>query len=243
MSPRWSTAWWAAASSSARPIRVTVAASRSCSHPTASRSCARAEAAVDERLGMVAEYLEDPSSAAAAIEALQQWNHALDAYREEKARRSDCDVNQRCVDERVPKRLEATPQEPIVRVRRRRHVTVRSDRRHAALPAAAPQHRPRPQQVVAEARAADRLRAQDDLPRVAHHLVHRALLPGRDPGRRRRRDRQGTQAERHAAQPLPGDPRRSSPFCAACRSTSRGGSCSTPPTRSSTTSGTSSTST
>jgi len=44
----------------------------------------RAEAAVDERLGMVAEYLEDPGSAAAAIEALQQWNHALDAYREEK---------------------------------------------------------------------------------------------------------------------------------------------------------------
>jgi DNA-binding MarR family transcriptional regulator len=44
----------------------------------------RAEASVDERLGMVAEYLEDPSSAAAAIEALQQWNHALDAYREEK---------------------------------------------------------------------------------------------------------------------------------------------------------------
>ena len=27
---------------------------------------------------------EDPGSAAAAIEALQQWNHALDAYREEK---------------------------------------------------------------------------------------------------------------------------------------------------------------
>jgi long-chain acyl-CoA synthetase len=44
----------------------------------------RAESAVDERLGMVAEYLEDPGSAAAAIEALQQWNHALDAYREEK---------------------------------------------------------------------------------------------------------------------------------------------------------------
>jgi long-chain acyl-CoA synthetase len=44
----------------------------------------RAETAVDERLGMVAEYLEDPGSAAAAIEALQQWNHALDAYREEK---------------------------------------------------------------------------------------------------------------------------------------------------------------
>ena len=43
-----------------------------------------AEIAVDARLGEVAEYLEDPSSAAAAIEALQQWNHALDAFREEK---------------------------------------------------------------------------------------------------------------------------------------------------------------
>ena len=43
-----------------------------------------AETAVDARLGEVAEYLEDPSSAAAAIEALQQWNHALDAFREEK---------------------------------------------------------------------------------------------------------------------------------------------------------------
>ena len=43
-----------------------------------------AELAVDARLGEVAEYLEDPSSAAAAIEALQQWNHALDAFREEK---------------------------------------------------------------------------------------------------------------------------------------------------------------
>jgi long-chain acyl-CoA synthetase len=43
-----------------------------------------AEVAVDTRLGEVAEYLEDPSSAAAAIEALQQWNHALDAFREEK---------------------------------------------------------------------------------------------------------------------------------------------------------------
>ena len=46
-----------------------------------------AEAAVDARLGEVAEYLEDPSSAAAAIEALQQWNHALDAFREEKRAR------------------------------------------------------------------------------------------------------------------------------------------------------------
>ena len=52
--------------------------------PAGASSCARAEAAVDERLGVVAEYLEDPSSAAAAIEALQQWNHALDAFREEK---------------------------------------------------------------------------------------------------------------------------------------------------------------
>jgi long-chain acyl-CoA synthetase len=43
-----------------------------------------AETAVDTRLGEVAEYLEDPSGAAAAIEALQQWNHALDAFREEK---------------------------------------------------------------------------------------------------------------------------------------------------------------
>jgi long-chain acyl-CoA synthetase len=43
-----------------------------------------AEAAVDARLGEVAEYLEDPTGAAAAIEALQQWNHALDAFREEK---------------------------------------------------------------------------------------------------------------------------------------------------------------
>jgi long-chain acyl-CoA synthetase len=43
-----------------------------------------AEAAVDARLGEVAEHLEDPSSAAAAIEALQQWNHALDAFREHK---------------------------------------------------------------------------------------------------------------------------------------------------------------
>jgi DNA-binding MarR family transcriptional regulator len=43
-----------------------------------------AELAVDARLGEVAEYLEDPSSAAAAIAALQQWNHALDAFREEK---------------------------------------------------------------------------------------------------------------------------------------------------------------
>jgi long-chain acyl-CoA synthetase len=46
-----------------------------------------AETAVDARLGEVAEYLEDPSSAAAAIEALQQWNHALDAFREEKRAR------------------------------------------------------------------------------------------------------------------------------------------------------------
>jgi DNA-binding MarR family transcriptional regulator len=44
-----------------------------------------AETAVDTRLGEVAEYLEDPSSAAAAIEALQQWNHALDAFREKRA--------------------------------------------------------------------------------------------------------------------------------------------------------------
>lgn len=44
------------------------------------------EAAVDARLGAVARYFEDPSSAAAAIEALQQWNHALDAFREERAR-------------------------------------------------------------------------------------------------------------------------------------------------------------
>ena len=44
-----------------------------------------AEAAVDTRLGEVAQYLEDPSRAAAAIEALQQWNHALDAFREDKA--------------------------------------------------------------------------------------------------------------------------------------------------------------
>jgi len=43
-----------------------------------------AEVAVDARLGEVAAYLEDPSSAAAAIEALQQWNHALDTFREEK---------------------------------------------------------------------------------------------------------------------------------------------------------------
>jgi long-chain acyl-CoA synthetase len=43
-----------------------------------------AEQAVDDRLGQVAEYLEDPKRAAAAIEALQQWNHALDAFREEK---------------------------------------------------------------------------------------------------------------------------------------------------------------
>jgi len=43
-----------------------------------------AEGAVDARLGEVAQYLEDPSRAAAAIEALQQWNHALDAFREEK---------------------------------------------------------------------------------------------------------------------------------------------------------------
>ena len=46
-----------------------------------------AETAVDARLGEVAEYLEDPSSAAAAIAALQQWNHALDAFREEKRAR------------------------------------------------------------------------------------------------------------------------------------------------------------
>jgi long-chain acyl-CoA synthetase len=46
-----------------------------------------AEGAVDARLGEIAGYLEDPSSAAAAIEALQQWNHALDAFREEKRAR------------------------------------------------------------------------------------------------------------------------------------------------------------
>jgi long-chain acyl-CoA synthetase len=46
-----------------------------------------AEIAVDRRLGEIAGYLEDPSSAAAAIEALQQWNHALDAFREEKRAR------------------------------------------------------------------------------------------------------------------------------------------------------------
>ena len=44
-----------------------------------------AEGAVDARLGEVAQYLEDPSSAAAAIAALQQWNHALDTFREKRA--------------------------------------------------------------------------------------------------------------------------------------------------------------
>jgi long-chain acyl-CoA synthetase len=46
-----------------------------------------AEVAVDTRLGEVAEYLEDRRSAATAIEALQQWNHALDAFREDKRAR------------------------------------------------------------------------------------------------------------------------------------------------------------
>ena len=52
--------------------------------PAGVQALRAAEKAVDARLGAVAEYLEDPSSAAAAIEALQQWNHALDAFREEK---------------------------------------------------------------------------------------------------------------------------------------------------------------
>jgi long-chain acyl-CoA synthetase len=52
--------------------------------PAGEKLLRSAETAVDARLGAVAEYLEDPSSAAAAIEALQQWNHALDAFREEK---------------------------------------------------------------------------------------------------------------------------------------------------------------
>ena len=52
--------------------------------PAGEKLLRSAETAVDARLGEVAEYLEDPSSAAAAIEALQQWNHALDAFREEK---------------------------------------------------------------------------------------------------------------------------------------------------------------
>jgi long-chain acyl-CoA synthetase len=53
--------------------------------PAGAQLLRAAEDAVDARLGEVAKYLEDPSSAAAAIEALQQWNHALDAFREEKA--------------------------------------------------------------------------------------------------------------------------------------------------------------
>ena len=52
--------------------------------PAGAKLLRAADAAVDARLGEIAEYLEDPSSAAAAIEALQQWNHALDAFREEK---------------------------------------------------------------------------------------------------------------------------------------------------------------
>ncbi len=52
--------------------------------PAGVQALRASEKAVDARLGEVAEYLEDPSSAAAAIEALQQWNHALDAFREEK---------------------------------------------------------------------------------------------------------------------------------------------------------------
>jgi long-chain acyl-CoA synthetase len=55
--------------------------------PDGSKLLRAAEAAVDARLSAIAEYLEDPSGAAAAIEALQQWNHALDAFREEKAQK------------------------------------------------------------------------------------------------------------------------------------------------------------
>jgi DNA-binding MarR family transcriptional regulator len=55
--------------------------------PDGAKLLRAAERAVDVRLGEVAEYLEDPSSAAAAIAALQQWNHALDAFREEKRAR------------------------------------------------------------------------------------------------------------------------------------------------------------
>jgi long-chain acyl-CoA synthetase len=55
--------------------------------PAGLQALRAAETAVDARLGQIAEYLEDPGSAAAAITALQQWNHALDAFREEQRAR------------------------------------------------------------------------------------------------------------------------------------------------------------